>query len=76
MVDFGGAVAIVLLSLMQKHPALDRHLVDFDMLALFCLPMLFGAFWGLMIASVFPPWLVVLYAIWVFCKVAYHAVLK
>lgn len=76
MVDFGGAVAVVLLSFIQKHPTLDRHLVDFDMLALFCLPMFYGAFWGLIIGSVFPPWLILLYAIWVFCKITYHAVLK
>lgn len=76
MVDLGGALAMVLLTLTQKHPMQDRPLVDFDLLTLISLPMLFGAFWGAIIRSVFPPWLSLVYAVWMFGHLAYHALVK
>lgn len=76
MVDFGGSVALVAIALFQKHPAMDRPLIDYDFLALTSLPMFFGIVWGLMIRTLFPPWLILVYALWIFIKVAYHALQK
>jgi hypothetical protein len=76
MVDFGGSISIVAIALFQRHPTKDRPLIDFDLLALVSLPMFYGTVWGLMIRSMFPPWLILVYALWIFIKVAYHAIVK
>jgi hypothetical protein len=67
---------MVIMALVQKHPTKQRSLIDFDFLALVSLPMFYGIVWGLMIRSLFPPWIILLYALWIFTKVSYHAIKK